>query len=142
MFGDSSQDLLSAVGFFRAQVTCTSGEIRSELAFVLGKVRVAPMKVMNVLTLELQAVVLAERLKTETCRALTVIVHKIFLWKDSATVLQWVIYTNKRPILIANRVSEILNNTSFDQRNYLNNCDNPAGPGTVDMSAEVLQSSC
>ena len=39
MFGDSSQDVFSAVGFLRAQVTCTSGEIITELAFVLGKAR-------------------------------------------------------------------------------------------------------
>ena len=48
MFGDSSQDVFSAVGFLRAEVTCTSGEIITELAFVLGKARVAPMKVMTV----------------------------------------------------------------------------------------------
>ena len=52
MFGDSSQDVFSAVGFLRAQVTCTSGEIITELAFVLGKARVAPMKVMTVPKLE------------------------------------------------------------------------------------------
>ena len=43
MFGDSSQDLFSAVGFLRAQVTCASVDIRSELAFVLGKIRFATM---------------------------------------------------------------------------------------------------
>ena len=61
MFGDSSQDVFSAVGFLRAQVTCTSGEFITELAFVLGKARVAPMKVMTVPKLELQAALLAAR---------------------------------------------------------------------------------
>ena len=55
MFGDSSQDVFSAVGFLRAQVTCTLGEIITELAFVLGKARVAPIKVMTVPKLEFQA---------------------------------------------------------------------------------------
>ena len=63
MFGDSSQDVFSAVCFLRAQVTCPSGEIITELAFVLGKARVAPMKVMTVPKLELQAALLAARLK-------------------------------------------------------------------------------
>ena len=67
MFGDSSQDVFSAVGFLRAQVTCTSGEIITELAFVLGKSRVAPMKVTTVPKLELQAALLAARLKREIC---------------------------------------------------------------------------
>ena len=48
MFVDSSQDVFSAVGFLRAQVTYTSKEIKTELVFVLGTARVAPMKVMTV----------------------------------------------------------------------------------------------
>ena len=63
-------------------VTCTSREIIRELAFDLGKARVAPMKAMTVLKLELQAVHLAARLKREICRALTVTVDELFLWKD------------------------------------------------------------
>ena len=77
MFGDGSQDVFSAVGYLGAQVTCTSGEIITELAIVLGKARVAPMKVMTVPKLELQAVLLAARLKREICRALTVTVDKV-----------------------------------------------------------------
>ena len=74
MFGDSSQDVFSAVGVHRAQLTCTSGNITTELAFVLGKARVAPMKVMTVPKLEIKAALLAARLKREICRALTVTV--------------------------------------------------------------------
>ena len=76
MFGDSLQDVFCAVGFFRAHVTCTSGEIITELAFVLGKALVAPVKVMTVPKLELQAALLAARLKREICRALTVTVDR------------------------------------------------------------------
>ena len=73
MFGDSSQDVLSAIGFRRAQVTCTSGEIITELAFVFGKTGVVPMKVMIVPKLELPAALLAARLKGEIYRALTLL---------------------------------------------------------------------
>ena len=141
MFGDSSQDVFSEVGFLRAQVTCTSEEIITELAFVLGKARVAPMKVMTVPKLEIQAALLAARLKREICRALTVTVDKVFIWTDSTVVLQWINSTNKHPIFIANRVSEILEDTSVDQWNHVATCDNPADAGTRGMSAEVLQSS-
>ena len=141
MFGDSWQDVFSAVGFLRAQVTCTSGEIRTELAFVLGKARVAPMKVMTVPKLELQAALLAARLKMEICRALTVDVDKVVMWTDSAIVLQWINSIKKHPIFIANRVSEILENTRVDQWNHVATWDNPADAGTRGMSAEVLQSS-
>ena len=140
MFGDSSQDVFSAVGFLRAQVTCTSWEIITELDFVLGKARVAPMKVMTVPKLELQAALVAACLKREIYRALTVTVDKLFMRRDETIVLQWINSTNKHPIFIANRVSEILN-TSVDQWNHVAACDNPADAGTRGRSAEVLQSS-
>ena len=79
MFGDSSQDVFSAVGFLKAQVICTSGAIITVLAFVLGKARVAPMKVMTVPKLELQAAPLDARLEREICRALMVTVDKVFM---------------------------------------------------------------
>ena len=141
MFADSSQDVFSAVGFLRAQVTCTSGEITTELSFVLGKARVAHMKVTTVTKLELQAVLLAAGLKRENCRALTVTVDNVFMRTDSTIVLQWMNSTNKHPIFIANRVSEILEKTSVDQWNHVATCDNPADAGTRGMTAEVLQSS-
>ena len=140
MFGDSSQDVFSAVGFLRAQVTCNSGENRTELAFVLDKARVAPMKAMTVLKLELKAALLDARLKTEICRALTVAMDKVFMWTDSTIVLQWINSTNKQPIFIANRVSEILENISIDHWNHVAICDNPADAVTGGISAEVLQS--
>ena len=63
------------------------------------------------------------------------------MWPDSTIVLQWINSTNKHPIFIANRVSEILENTSVDQWNHVAACDNLADAGTRGRSAEVLQSS-
>ena len=103
MFGDSSQEVFSAVAFLRARVTTSSGP-QTELAFVLDKARVAPMKVMTVPKLELQAALLAARLKQDICRALTVKVNRVFMWTDSTTVLQWLNSATKHPIFIANRV--------------------------------------
>ena len=78
MFGDSFQEVFSAVAFLRAQVNTSSGP-KIELAFVVGKVPVAPMKVMTVPKLELQAALLAARLKRDSCRALTVLVNQVFM---------------------------------------------------------------
>ena len=60
-FGDRSQDVFSAVVFLRAQIACTSVDIITELAFVFGKTRIEPIKVMTVPKLELQATLLATR---------------------------------------------------------------------------------
>ena len=140
MFGDSSQEVFSAVAFLRDRVTTSSGP-QTELAFVLGKARVAPMKVMTVPKLELQAALLAARLKQDICRALTVKVNRVFMWTDSTTVLQWLNSATKHPIFIANRVCEILEHTSVDEWNHVASSDNPADAGTRGMSVEVLQSS-
>ena len=83
----------------------------------------------------------AARLKWEIFRALTVTLDKVFMWTDSIIVLQWINSTNKHPIFISNRVSEILENTSVDQWNHVATCDKPADAGTRGMSAEGLQSS-
>ena len=99
------------------------------------------MKVMAVPMLELQAALLAARLKREIGRALMITVDKVFMWTESTIVLQWINSTNKHPIFIANRISEILENTSVDQWNHVATFDNPADAGTRGMSAEILQSS-
>ena len=139
MFGDSSEDTFSAVAFLRARVKTPTGEEKTELVFVLGKARVAPMKVVTVPKLELQAALLAARLKREITQALTVTVNQVFMWTDSTTVLQWINSNEKQPILVANRVCEILEYTSADQWNHVAAKDNPADAGTRGMSAEVLQ---
>ena len=78
MFGDSSPEVCSAFAFIRARVSTSSGP-QTELPFVLGKARVAPMKVMAVPKLEFQAALLAARLKQDICQALTVNVNMVFL---------------------------------------------------------------
>ena len=96
---------------------------------------------MTIPQLELQAALLAARLKREICRALTVHVDKVFVWTDSTTVSQWPNSTGKHPIIIANRVCEILEYTSVDEWNYVASCNNPSDVGTRGLSTEVLQSS-
>ena len=77
MFGDSSQDVFSAVAFLRGKVATTTGHT-TELAFVFGKARVAPMKALTIPKLELQASLLAAQLRKEN--ALTVRTENTFMW--------------------------------------------------------------
>ena len=137
MFGDTSQDIFSAVEFLLDRVTTPTGKVKTELAFVLGKARMAPMKVMTVPRVELQAALLAARLKNEIIQALTVTVNQVFMWTDSTTVLQWINSNEKQPIFVANRVCEISEYNSVDQWNHVAIKDNPADIGTRGMSAEV-----
>ena len=78
LFGDNSQEVFSAVAFFRAKVTAKDSGSTTELAFVFGKARVAPMKALTIPKLELQASLLASRLRKEVQRALTMKIDKVF----------------------------------------------------------------
>ncbi|XP_075247024.1 uncharacterized protein LOC142340334 [Convolutriloba macropyga] len=115
VFGDKPQEVFSAVAFLRALLNSSDNEKRKEQAFVIGKARIAPMKVLTVPKLELQAALLASRLREEICEALTIQIQRTFMWTDSTTVLQWLSSLEKQPIFVANRVSEILEGTTVDQ---------------------------
>ena len=140
VFGDSSQDVFSSIAFLRAKVKSESQE-RTEIAFVLGKARVAPMKCLTVPKLELQAVLLATPLKVDITKALTIPLSRVFTWTDSATVLQWLGSLDKQSIFAANSVSEILVSTTVDQWFHVSIADSPADAGTRGMSAENLRAS-
>ena len=102
---------------------------------------VAPMKCLTVPELELQATLLATRLKAEIKKTLKIPLSRVFMWTDSTTVLQWLGSLDKQPIFVANRVSEILQSTTVDQWFEVATSDNPADAGTRGMSAENLPKS-
>ena len=137
-FGDSSQDVFCAVSFLRARLAKSQ---KTELAFVFGKARVAPMKMLSIPKLELQAALLATRLKEEILKALTFKVSNVFIWTDSTTVLQWLNSCNKVPVFVGNRTGEILESTTIDQWNHVLSGDNPADTGTRGISSEPLKDS-
>ena len=76
MFGDSLQDVFCAVAFLLARLASLH---QTELAFVFGKARVAPMKALSIPKLELQAALLATRLQKEILKGLTFKVTDLFM---------------------------------------------------------------
>ena len=99
MFSDSSQEVFCAVGFLRARIIDTH---ETKLAFILGKARVAPMKAISIPKLELQASLLATRLKIDIMKAFSIPINDVFMWTDSTNVLQWLHSTAKQPVFVAN----------------------------------------
>ena len=61
VFADASEDTMCAVAPLRSQPK----EYSADLAFVIGKCRVAPMRHLSIRRLELQAAVMAVRLKEQ-----------------------------------------------------------------------------
>ena len=141
LFGDSSQDVFSAVAFLRAKVVKRENQEQTQLAFVFGKARVALMKALTIPKLELQVSLLAARLRKEVEKALSLEISKTFMWSDSTTVLQWINSLDKQQVFVANRVAEILDLTTTDEWNYVKSSENPADAGTRGLSAKSLVSS-
>ena len=97
------------------------------------------MKALSIPKLELQAALLATRLKEDVLKALTIPVSNTFMWTDSTTVLQWLNSGSKQPTFVANRIGEILESTTVDQWFHVLSGDNPADTGTRGISAESLK---
>ena len=139
MFGDSSQDVFCAVAFLHARLASSH---QTELVFVFGKARVVSMKALSIPKLELQAVLLASRLKKKKfLKGLTFKVTDIFMWTDSTTVLQWLNSCNKLPVFVGNRTGEILESTTTDKWHHILSGDNLADTGIREISSEDLKES-
>ena len=138
MFGDSSQDVFCSVAFLRGRSVVTN---EAKIAFVLGKARVAPMKTLSILKLELQAALLASRLRLETKNFLKIKIERSYMWVDSGTVLQWLNSTSMLPVFVANCVSEILQSTTIDEWFHVSSGGNPTDTGTRGITADALKES-
>ena len=138
MFGDSSHDVFCAVRFLRARL---SSSHRTQRSFIFGKALVAPMKALSISKLELQAALISTRMKDDILTALTNCINYIYMWTDSITVLQWLNSTEKLRVFVADRVGEILESTTIDERHQVLSGDNPADTGTRGISSEDLKDS-
>ena len=138
IFGDSSKDVFGAVAFLRARCVANGEPL---LAFVIGKSRVAPMKALTIPKLELQAALLAARLKLHVEAALSLKIEKVFMWSDSSTVIQWLHSSEKQPVFVANRLAEILEATTVDQWYHVSSANNPADVVTRGLPIEELKES-
>ena len=91
-------------------------------SFILGKSRLAPVrnKTITIRQLELQAAVLASRLKTTILSELKLKVNQVFLWCDSSTVLKYI--KNEKVNCgqyIMHRSNEVRNNSNPEDWRYV-----------------------
>ena len=114
---------------------------KTQIFFILGKFRVAPMKALSIPKLEIQSALLATRLKDDILTARTVSLNHVYMWTDSTTVLQWLNYSEKLPVFVANRVGEILQLTTIDEWHHVLSGDSPADTVTRGISLEALKDS-
>ena len=138
MFADSSEDTMCAVAYLRSRPK----EYSADLAFVIGKCRVAPMRHLSIPRLELQAAVMAVRLKKQIVKEHEMKIQCCSFWSDTTTVLQWIHSSHrKQQVFVANRVAELLDTTDVSQWRHVSGINNPADIGTRAINIKELRMS-
>ena len=114
-----------------------------EVAFVIAKTRVAPLRQLSIPCLELQAALLAVRLADIIKKELTLRTSKTVLWSDSKTVLLYILNESRRfHTFVANRVAKIQDSTQPAQRWFVPGRLNPADDCKRGLRASEMTSDC
>ena len=138
VFGDASEDAFCAVAY----VVTEDVNHQRNVSFIMGKARVAPVKHHTIPKLELMAAITGNRLKEAIIKEHSIHFHKVYMWSDSTTVVQWIRSSNeKQPTFVANRVAEILDSTTVDEWHHVAGAKNPADLGTRGLNFDAVVSS-
>ena len=123
IFGDASEKAYGAVAYLVGSTK--NGE--KESALVMSKSKLAPIKVITLPRLELNAAVMVARLYRKIITELDLPLHKAFFWSDSTLTLQYIHNGSRRfKKYVANRVTEILEVSEKEHWNYVPSELNPA----------------
>lgn len=103
----------------------SSGNVSVKLVTVKSKV--APLKLLTILRLELTAALLLAQLVEKVKSALNLTISKTILWTDSTIVLNWLnISTHNLQVFVADRDTSILEITSPEDWRHVPTDYNPA----------------
>lgn len=124
VFVDASEDAFAAVAYWRA--VNVNNEV--ETSFVCSKTKCAPLKILTIPRLELQAAVLGVRLMKTILKQHTVSVSQTIIWSDSTTVIKWI--NSRYKPFVAHRIAEILASTKSSNWKWVPTQDNSADAAT------------
>ncbi|XP_035773157.1 uncharacterized protein LOC118456469 [Anopheles albimanus] len=126
IFCDASENGIATVAFLRFE---ENGEI--ECALVGSKTRVAPLALVSIPRLELEAAVLGARLARTIGTSHRLRISRKVYWSDSRTVISWLNSGHRRySQFVAHRVSQIVNTSNASEWNWLSTKLNVADEGT------------
>lgn len=132
-FADGSDHGYGTVAYLRMQ----DQEGKVQLAFMLGKARVAPLKQTTIPRLELTAAVLAVKVDRMLRKELPLPLESSCFWTDSQTVLKYINNKTKRfHTFVANRVAAIREVTDECQWRYVSSKANPADEASRGLTAD------
>lgn len=135
-FCDASMEAYGAVIYMRT-LNHTNGRIN--VALLVSKSRVAPLKTLSIPRLELQAAELLSRLAKRTMATCEFHAAECFMWSDSTVVLHWL---KKVPCdlktFVSNRVAKIQTASQAGWWSHVESADNPADVLSRGISAGEL----
>ncbi|GFS81597.1 uncharacterized protein TNCV_2440301 [Trichonephila clavipes] len=103
-FSDASERAFAAVVYIK----CFNESGQSQTRLLCSKSRVAPLKTLTILRLELSAALLLSRLVKKFVPILQLPIHKHWMWTDSTIALVWIkTEPHKLKTFLSNRVAEI-----------------------------------
>jgi len=137
VFADASEKAFGAVSYLKIKSDSTI-----LVSFIIAKSRLAPIKgPLTIPKLELQAAVIATRLKETILQRLQVPDGCIYFWSDSKTVLKYINNENRRfPTFVMHRVNEIRLNSPKESWRFVPGLKNPADHCTRYTNFSDLQS--
>lgn len=134
-FADASENAYGTASY----VVLVEEQRRTHCSFVMGKSRVAPLRQVTILRLELTAAVVAVKVDKMLQEEMQLPLQQSIYWTDSMTVLQYIDSETARfKTFVANRIGFIREATKSEQWRYIRSSDNPADQATRGMKVESL----
>ncbi|XP_053661730.1 uncharacterized protein LOC128710893 [Anopheles marshallii] len=126
VFTDASQSGMAAVAYLRFE---ENGVV--ECALIGSKTRVAPLKLLSIPRLELQAAVIGARFADHITKTHRLKIDRRMFWTDSRNVVSWIRSDHRRfSTFVAFRVSELFEITNTNEWRWLSTKVNVADDGT------------
>lgn len=108
-------------------------------SFLMGKSRLAHIKLMTVPRLELPAAVLAVQLDETLKSELEIPLHQSVFWTDSTIVLQYIRNESTRfHTFVSNRLTVIHEHSEPNQWRYVNSELNPANDASRGLTVDIM----
>ncbi|XP_069970066.1 uncharacterized protein [Penaeus vannamei] len=130
VFSDASKESIAAVSYLKT----VHEDGSSEIGFVMGKAKIAPLHGHTIPRLELCAAVLAAELSEVVLENLDEEIDIVKFYTDSKVVLGYIHNQTRRfYVYVENRVNRIHRSTKPEQWNYVPTSVNPADRATRSM---------
>lgn len=126
IFTDASEQAYAAAAYWRIEY-----DEKVETIQVMAKAKVAPLKIVTIPRLELQAALLGARLANTVVREHSWKARRIIYWSDSKTVLHWIRNDRKKYTpFVAHRLAEIAELTQAEDWRWVPTTLNVADDAT------------